>query len=78
MGNLETLSLVSAVEGKAGSLVLNAGTPSRKGRGAGGFGSAVVEDRRVASAVGEQELKNALIGPGSGILKGILEGEETL
>ncbi|KAF2740565.1 cell division control protein Cdc6 [Polyplosphaeria fusca] len=75
VGHLETHSLVSAVEGKAGSL-LNAGTPSRKGRGGGGFGGPVVEDRRVASSVGAKELEAALIGPGSGILKGILAGDE--
>lgn len=75
VGSLETLSLISAVEGKAGSLVVTAGTPSRKGRG-GGFGGAVVEDRRVASTVGTKELAAALIGPGSGILRGILEGDE--
>jgi cell division control protein 6 len=75
VGSLETLSLISAVEGKAGSLVTT-GTPSRKGRGGGGFGGAVVEDRRVASSVGTKELAAALAGPGSGILKGILEGNE--
>jgi cell division control protein 6 len=74
VGSLETLSLISAVEGKAGSLV-TAGTPSRKGRG-GGFAGAVVEDRRVASTVGTKELAASLMGPGSSILKGILECEE--
>lgn len=74
VGSLETLSLISAVEGKAGSLVA-AGTPSRRGRG-GGFNGPVVEDRRVASAVGHKELAAALVGPGSGILKGILEGDD--
>jgi cell division control protein 6 len=34
----------------------------------------VVEERRVASAVGEKELNEALAGPGAGILRGILEG----
>ncbi|KAF2134324.1 cell division control protein Cdc6 [Dothidotthia symphoricarpi CBS 119687] len=74
VGSLETLSLISAVEGKAGSLVVAAGTPSRRGRG--GFPGIVVEDRRVASVVGNQELGAALAGPGSGILRGILEGDE--
>ncbi|KAF2876854.1 P-loop containing nucleoside triphosphate hydrolase protein [Massariosphaeria phaeospora] len=74
VGSLESLSLVSAVEGKAGSLVAT-GTPTRKGRG-GGFGETVVEDRRVASAVGMKELGTSLVGPGCGILKGILEGDE--
>lgn len=73
VGSLETLSLISAVEGKAGSL-FTAATPSRKGRG-GGFGGAVVEDRRVASSVGTKELSAALVGAGSGILRGILEGD---
>jgi cell division control protein 6 len=72
VGSLETLSLISAVEGKAGSLVVTAGTPSRKGRG-GGFAGAVVDDRKVASSVDTKELKAALVGPGSTILKGILE-----
>ncbi|KAF1929856.1 cell division control protein Cdc6 [Didymella exigua CBS 183.55] len=72
VGSLETLSLVSAVEGKAGSLVADAGTPSRRGRKTNGFPGVVVEDRRVASAVGTIELDNALTGAGSSILKGIL------
>ena len=72
--SLETLSLISAVEGKSGSLVA-AGTPSRRGRGkANGFASGVVvEDRRVASAVGDKELYDALSGPGMTILRDILE-----
>ncbi|PSN65056.1 cell division control protein Cdc6 [Corynespora cassiicola Philippines] len=77
IGNLETLSLVSAVEGKAGSLVSAASTPSRKGRGGfGGFGAPAVDDRRVASVVDPKELASALVGPGSGVLKGILEGDD--
>jgi cell division control protein 6 len=72
--SLETLSLISAVEGKSGSLVA-VGTPSRKGRAkANAFaGGPVVEDRRVASAVGAKELSDALSGPGMAILKDILE-----
>ncbi|KAH7391956.1 cell division control protein Cdc6 [Pyrenochaeta sp. MPI-SDFR-AT-0127] len=75
VGSLETLSLVSAVEGRAGSLVVAAGTPSRRGRG-NGFSGVVIEDRRVAGAVGANELVAALVGPGSSILKGILEGDD--
>ncbi|KAF2255481.1 cell division control protein Cdc6 [Trematosphaeria pertusa] len=74
VGSLETLSLISAVEGKAGSLVVTTGTPSRKGR-SGGFGGVAIEDRRVASAVAAKELAAALVGPGSSILKGIIEGD---
>lgn len=72
VGSLETLSLISAVEGKAGSLVADASTPSRRGRKASGFPGVVVEERRVASAVGSAELENALVGAGSSILKGIM------
>lgn len=75
VGSLETLSLISAVEGKAGSLVLTAATPSKRGRG--GFGAGVVEDRKIASSVGSKELSAALVGPGCSILKGILEGDES-
>ncbi|UPX17823.1 AAA ATPase [Ascochyta rabiei] len=75
VGSLETLSLISAVEGKAGSLVADAGTPSRRGRKTSGFPGVVVEDRRVASAVGIAELEKALTGAGSSILKGILYDE---
>jgi cell division control protein 6 len=73
--SLETLSLISAVEGKSGSLVA-AGTPSRRGRGkASGFaGGVVVEDRRVSSAISDKELSDALSGPGMAILKDMLEG----
>ncbi|KAH9878393.1 hypothetical protein IAQ61_001665 [Plenodomus lingam] len=72
VGSLETLNLVSAVEGKAGSLVA-AGTPSRRGRG-NAFPGVVVEERRLASVVSARELGEALVGPGAGILRGILEG----
>jgi cell division control protein 6 len=72
VGSLETLSLITAVEGKSGSLV-TAGTPSRRGRN-NAFPGVVVEDRRVASAVGNKELVESLVGAGSGILRGILEG----
>lgn len=72
VGSLETLSLISAVEGRAGSLVVDAGTPSRRGRKTSGFPGVAVEDRRVASAMGTTELESALVGAGSSILKGIL------
>lgn len=74
VGSLETLSLVSAVEGtgRNGSFVVPA-TPSRRGRG--GFGGKVVEEKRVASCVGEKELMESLKGVGSGILSAMIEGE---
>lgn len=74
VGSLETLSLVSAGEGKSGSLVA-VGTPSRRGRG-NGFPGVVVEDRRVASTVSAKELDDALVGPGAYILRCILNGDD--
>lgn len=75
VSGLETLSLVSAVDGKNGSFtpVTPSKTPSRKGKG--GFGGAVkADDRRVASAVGMKELHTALEGPGGDLLREMLEG----
>ena len=74
VSSLETLSLISSVEGKTGSLGVASATPSKKGRG--GFGVAAVEERRVSSAVGNKELAAALVGPGCGILQSILDGHE--
>lgn len=73
VASLETLSLVSAVEGRAGSFAAaGLGTPSRRGRGAAVAG----DERRVGSCVGERELVLALEGPGGGILRGLLlEGQ---
>ncbi|KAK5278791.1 AAA ATPase, partial [Cryomyces antarcticus] len=73
LGSLETLSLVSPVEGRNGSFAVPA-TPSR-GRRKGGFGAGVADERRVASNVGAKELAAALEGVGSGILRSILAGD---
>ncbi|KAM0332233.1 hypothetical protein ACHAQA_002509 [Verticillium albo-atrum] len=70
VGSLETLGLVSPVEGKAGSFI--AQTPSRRSR-KGNF--ATGEERRVASCVGEKETEQMTDGVGAGILKSILSGE---
>lgn len=75
VSGLETLSLVSGVDGKNGSFapVTPSKTPSRRGKG--GFGGAVSgDDRRVASAVGMKELHAALGGPGGDLLREMLEG----
>jgi len=71
MGSLETLSLVTAVDGKTGSFAaLQA--PSKKGRKAQ-FASG--DERRVASCVGEKEIEQGIEGLGAGILRSILSGE---
>ncbi|GAB7349570.1 hypothetical protein MBLNU459_g0264t1 [Dothideomycetes sp. NU459] len=80
VSGLETLSLVSAVEGKGGSFALPitpSRTPSRKGKG-GFSGAAVGDERRMAGCVGYGELAAALQGPGSDILREILEGDVEL
>ncbi|KAL5382585.1 hypothetical protein DPSP01_006422 [Paraphaeosphaeria sporulosa] len=73
VGGLETLSLISAVEGKAGSLVA-ANAPSSKCKL--GFGGASTEDRSIASCLDATELLGGLVGPAGDILKGILGGVE--
>lgn len=75
MGSLETMSLIAAVDGKTGSFTV-AQTPSKRGK-RGGFGMTVglVDEKRVASSVGEKEMEQAIEGIGSGILESILSGE---
>ncbi|KAL7628567.1 AAA ATPase [Parahypoxylon ruwenzoriense] len=75
VGSLEALSLVSAVDGKTGSLAVLQ-TPSKRGK-KGGFGSGIGlgDEKRVASCVGEKELEQAVEGLGADILKSILSGE---
>ncbi|KIW01444.1 uncharacterized protein PV09_07202 [Verruconis gallopava] len=73
--SLETLSLISWVDGRNGTFTAVApGTPSRRGR-QGGFGTKVVEEKRVASSVALKELKESLKGPASDILLGLLSSE---
>jgi cell division control protein 6 len=73
IGSLETLSLISAVDGKNGSFVgLN--TPSKRGRKFGS-GVGVGDEKRVGSCVGEKEVAQAVEGLGAGILMSILSGE---
>ncbi|KAI1093649.1 cell division control protein Cdc6 [Rostrohypoxylon terebratum] len=75
IGSLETLSLVSAVDGKTGSLALLQ-TPSKRGkRGRFASGVGLADEKRVASCVGEKELEQAVEGLGADILKSILSGE---
>ncbi|KUI66029.1 Cell division control protein 18 [Cytospora mali] len=78
VGSLETLSLVAAVDGKNGSFVAGSqpGTPSgRKGGRKAAFVGGSVDDKRVASCVGDREIEQAAEGPGSDILRSILSGE---
>lgn len=79
MGSLETLSLVAAVDGKNGSFVLTSsqpgGTPGARKRRKTNFVGGSIDDKRVASCVGEKELEQAADGPGADILRSILSGE---
>ncbi|KAI1426541.1 P-loop containing nucleoside triphosphate hydrolase protein [Xylaria sp. FL1777] len=75
VGSLETLSLVSEVDGKTGSLTMLQ-TPSKRSKRAGfTAGVGLVDERKVASCVGEKELEQAIEGLGTDILKSILSGE---
>ncbi|PMD24792.1 cell division control protein Cdc6 [Hyaloscypha hepaticicola] len=73
VGSLETLSLISAVDGRNGSFV-RLGTTT-KGRKKFGSGIGVGDEKRVGSCVGEKEVAQAVEGLGGGILKSILSGE---
>lgn len=76
IGSLETLSLITAVDGKTGSFAVLQ-TPGRRKRkdifaNLHGLG----DEKRVASCVGEKEIEQALeSGAGVGILRSILSGE---
>ncbi|KAL1844555.1 hypothetical protein VTK73DRAFT_2315 [Phialemonium thermophilum] len=74
IGSLETLSLIAAVDGRTGSLTSQ--TP-RKGRNRQGLGcsTALGDDKRVASCVGDKEMELGVEGLGADILKSILSGE---
>jgi cell division control protein 6 len=77
VASLETLSLVALVDGQNGSLTPSRtlrGTPSRRGRGGGGFSAVLADEQRVASAVSLKEIRESLDeGLGTGILKSMLD-----
>lgn len=73
IGSLETLSLVTAVEGKKGSFAVLE-TPSKRGRKST-FGKGNGDEKRVASCVGEKEIEQVVEGLGVDILRSILSGE---
>ena len=73
VSSLETLSLISAVDGKNGSFVAM-GTASKRARKFG-YGVGVGDEKRVACCVSEKEIAQAVEGLGAGILKSILCGE---
>ena len=71
VNSLETLSLISVLEGKAGSFGV-VGTPSKR---KGAFGIGAGDERQFGSCVSEKELESAVQGAGNGILKSMLSGE---
>jgi cell division control protein 6 len=85
VGSLETLSLITPVDGKTGSFAVLHQTPgsSKRGRkkkdvfaGNGGGSGLMGDEKRVASCVGEREVEGAVMdGMGAGILRSILSGE---
>lgn len=79
ISSLETLSLVAGVDGKNGSFVSTSSQPAtpsgRKGGRKPAFMGGSVDDKRVASCVGEREIEQAIDGLGADILRSILSGE---
>ncbi|KAI0817191.1 P-loop containing nucleoside triphosphate hydrolase protein [Xylaria sp. FL0064] len=75
VGSLETLSLISEIDGKAGSLIMPQTPSKRSKRSAFTAGVGLVDERKVASCVGEKELEQAIKGLGTDILRSILSGE---
>ncbi|KAK3988102.1 cell division control protein 18 [Cladorrhinum sp. PSN332] len=82
VGSLETLSLITQVDGKTGSFtaLMGSQTPGQRRKKKDVFGNVggamMADEKRVASCVGEKEMEGAVDdGLGSGILKSILSGE---
>ncbi|KAK1834663.1 cell division control protein 18 [Podospora conica] len=76
VGSLETLSLITPVDGKTGSFaVLGSGRKRRDIFGTGGGGGIGADEKRVASCVGERDMEGAVDGMGAGILRSILSGD---
>jgi cell division control protein 6 len=76
IGSLETLSLITPVDGKTGSFALAAQTPSKRGRKpAFAKANGIGDDMKVASCVGEKEVSGAAEGLGADILHSILSGQ---
>ncbi|KIV78199.1 hypothetical protein PV11_09940 [Exophiala sideris] len=65
VASLETLGLVQEAAGRQSSLLTPSKTPSRSGR--------ALDDKPVASAVSEKEMKDSLIGPGADLLLKLFE-----
>ncbi|KAI9887027.1 MAG: AAA ATPase [Watsoniomyces obsoletus] len=85
VGSLETLSLITPVDGKTGGIMglgskMMTMTPSKRGRKGGlgmmSTGKQLGDDQRIGCCVGEKELENAVEGVGKGILKGLLVDDD--
>ena len=66
VASLETLGLVHQSAGRASSFLTPTNTPSRGGRGG-------IDEKQVASAVSEKEMRDSLTGPGSDLLLRLLD-----
>lgn len=79
VGSLETLSLVAGVDGRNGSFVSTSSQPAtpsgRKGGRKAAFMGGSIDEKRVASCVGDREIEQAVDGLGADILRSILSGE---
>jgi cell division control protein 6 len=61
VASLETLGLIQEAQGRTSSLLTPTSTPSRGQKGG-------MDDKQVASAVSEQEVRESLTGPGADLL----------
>ncbi|KAI9731050.1 MAG: AAA ATPase [Cirrosporium novae-zelandiae] len=75
ISSLETLSLISEVDGKNGSFKIS--TPSKRVRRGNLFGSVSKDERKVASCVTEKEIMGSLEGVGKELLMGLLKDGES-
>ncbi len=85
VGSLETLSLITPVDGKNGGLGMGmmgsrTNTPSKRGKRTAGTmmmtGKQLGDDQRIGCCVGEKELDTAVEGIGRGILRALLVDDE--
>lgn len=67
VASLETLGLAHEATGRLSSLLTPSRTPSRNGK--------VSDDKQVVSAVSEKEMRDVLEGPGSDLLRRLLDEE---
>lgn len=75
VSSLETLSVITPVDGKTGSFTALQASGKRGKRGGSAPSVGSIDEKRVASCIGKKEMEEAIEGLGVGILRSILSGE---